>query len=180
MVWAKNQILNLPGNSPVSKRIQLVPEYPGTTLFWDGTNNSGTMFADYEDNGGNNKHNYYAWTTRKAVIQDYDLAIRVQLPQTFSYFEATPISFNYKTWSSNVINNKIDLTIENGSGTSVALLGNTNLVSSSDNTWTNTNINFIWSPTFSAGEWITIRIKLSALNIGTAYAGELILNYKWL
>ena len=176
----KNQILNLPGNSPVPKIIQLVPEYPGATLFGDGTNNSWTMFADYEDNGGLNKHNYYAWTSRKTVIQDYDLAIRLQLPKPFSSFATNPISFNYKTLSSDVAKNKIDLSIENWSGATVALMGNTDLVSSSDNTWSNTSINFIGSPTFNEGEWITIKIKLSSTDLWTAYAGELILNYEGL
>lgn len=93
--------------------MQLVPEYNGATLFGDGSNNSGTMFADYEDNGAENKHNYYVWTTRKDIMQDYNLAIRLQLPQTFSSFEKTPLVFNYKTASANLTDNKIDLSLEN-------------------------------------------------------------------
>lgn len=138
------------------------------------------MFADYEDNGGNNKHNFYAWTTRKTILQDYDLAIRIKLPQPFSNFENPPLTFNYKTKTNNPAQNKIDLTIENGSGASIALTGNTNLVSTTNNTWASANINFAGSPTFAEGEWLTIHIKLSTLDVGSAYAGELIFNYKGL
>lgn len=82
-------------------------------MYGDGTNNSGTMFADYEDNGGGNKHNFYAWTSRKPVLQDYDLAIRVKLPEDFVSFDSNPINLNHKTQIANLANNKIDFSLEN-------------------------------------------------------------------
>ncbi len=46
-------------------------------------------------------------------MQDYDLAIRVQLPQTFSYFEANPITFNYKTATTDRLDNKVRIALRN-------------------------------------------------------------------
>lgn len=135
------------------------------------------MFADYEDNGGNDKHNFYAWTSRKAVLQDYDLAIRVQLPNDFIAFDNNPIQLNYKTQDTNSANNHVALSLENGTGSSITLSGNTNLVSTSNNTWSANNIAIVGNPSFSAGEFLTLRLKLSTNNLGTAYVGEITLNY---
>lgn len=135
------------------------------------------MFADYEDNGGTNKHNYYVWTSRQSTLQDYDLAIRFQLPKTFTNFESTPITLNYKTSDTNLTNNKLDFTLENGSGTTINLNNNLNLVSSANDNWEKKEITFAGSPVFQPGEWITCKIKLSTNKDGNAYVGELLFHY---
>lgn len=176
---SQNNITNLNVNTlqPVSQTIQFIPEYPGVTLFADGTNNSGTMFADFEDNGWTNKHNFYVWTSRQNTLQDYDLVLRFQLPKTFKNFEANPISLNLKTQNTNSLNNKIDVSIENGSGAIIPLNNNLNLRSNLADQWETKNITFSGVPVFYPGEWITCRIKLSSDKTGKAYAGELLMYY---
>lgn len=157
--------------------MQFIPEYPGVVLSADGTNNTGTMFADYENNGGGNQHNFYVWTSHNATLQDYDLVLRVQLPNDFSSFESNPIVFNYKTLTTNNTVNKIDLTLKDNAGNNVGLTDSANLVSTVANTWTTGIVNFSGSPSFSAGDYLTFYVKLSTNATGATYLGEMSLKY---
>lgn len=98
----------------------------------------------------------------------------MDLPDGFTGWQATPVEFTYQTLDGNLANNSLDISIEDTAGNPVALTGGTNLVSA---TWATSNITFGGGSTFTAGQPITIHVKLSATNAGTAYAGKLNLNY---
>jgi hypothetical protein len=153
------------------------PEYKNMVMQGDGTANNGKLeifFADTDGTGGNSNFNFYKWTTYQASLQDMDLILRVTLPNGFTSFQSTPIQFTYHTENGNTANNKIDVSVEDTNGTAVSLTGGSSLASAE---WTTADITFNGSPTFTAGQAITIKIKQSALTGGAAYSGKLSINY---
>jgi len=161
-----------------TKKIALAPEYAGATFQADGSNNEGSFDAGYDST---NFHSFYAWTTSTGALQDYDIVIRVQLPVDFVSWDASnPVTFDYKTTTTLATDNKLDLTMLDTANVSVTTLtGNTGLVSSIADTWaTYSSSNDInTGATWTAGGWVTIKIKTYALTGKTAYSGEITLKY---
>jgi hypothetical protein len=162
---------------PYNQTLAYEPEYKDMVIQGDGTNNEGKLeilFADTDGVPGNNNFNQYRWSTTQATLQDMDLILRIKLPEGFTGFQATPIQFIYRTEDGNAANNVVDLSLEDTTGTPVALTGASSLVSAS---FATANITFGGAPTFTAGQTVTLKIKLSALAGGGAYVGKLSLNY---
>ncbi|MBU0667658.1 hypothetical protein KJ951_03720 [Patescibacteria group bacterium] len=160
-----------------AQSLVIEPEYEDAVIVPDGTSNKGKLqsfFVDTDGSPGNANINYYRWTTRQAGLQDIDLVLRVNLPERFSSFQATPLQITYRTADANTANNKIDVTLEDTAGTAVALTGGSNLVSG---TFATGGITLGGAPTFTAGQPITLKIKLSALSTGFADIGRISLNY---
>jgi len=165
------------GGAPYSQSISLEPEYNDSVIEADGSNNKGKLSVEFNDTDGspgNNNYNFYIWTSRQAAVQDIDMIIRLNLPDGFTGWQATPVTFTYRTLDNNLANNSLNVSIEDTNGNPVSLSGATNLVNSA---WTTANIGYLGAPTWSAGQPITIKIKLSANSSGTAYAGKLSLNF---
>jgi len=162
---------------PYNQSMVFEPHYSQAVIQPDGTNNKGTLrteFSDTDGAPGNANYNYYKWTTNQPTLQDNDLVLRIKLPEGFSGFQAVPLEFTYKTQNGSVSDNKLDLFVEDTTGTPVTLTGAAGLVNTA---FTTASITFIGAPTFVAGQTITVKIKLSALNTGAAYASTLKLNY---
>ena len=167
-----------PSGTPAqNKSIVYEPVYADMVLDADGTNNQGAVeyfFADTDGTPGNLNYNYYKWRTTKAAMQDMDLVLRINLPKDFALFAATPMQFIYRTDTANAANNRLDLTVEDTNGAAIPLTGASPLNST---TFATANVTFGGGPTFIAGNAITVRIKMSATNLGAAYASTLRLNY---
>ena len=162
-----------------TKTAHLNPHFPGATAqAIGGGGHKGkieSFFVDTDGAGAPNNFNYYEWTTQQAVIQDYDIVLRWSLPDDFVSWQATPIIFRYKTTTANVAENKLDVTIDDTTGTNIAgLTGGSNLVNTS---FTTTNIGFGGGGTFTAGSEITIYIKMSATNVSGAFISDFTFNY---
>jgi len=160
-----------------SQSIVLEPEYEDAVINPDGTTNKGKLqsfFADTDGTPGNANINYYRWTSRQGSIQDIDLIIRMDLPDGFTAFQATPVEITYRTSNAVPATNKIDVIIEDTTGTAVALTGATSLTSA---TFATSAITFGGAPTFTAGEPITIKVKLSTTSAGFADVGKISINY---
>jgi len=161
----------------VNRSLAFEPEYSDSVMFKDGTSNKGKLEVFFEDTDGapgNENYNYYQWSTKQAAIQDIDLIIRTYLPEGFDHWQAVPIQFTYKTSNAVLANNKIDITIEDSNGNPVVLNNATNLASAA---WATTDVTFVGAPVWTAGDFITIKIKLSADQIGEALAGKIMFNY---
>ena len=160
-----------------NQKIVIEPEYKDAVIYPDGTDNRGKLIMSFEDTdggAGNENINHYNWTTRQTTLQDIDLIIRVHLPEGFTGFQATPMHITYRTSDNNAANNKIDVSMEDTAGATISLTGGSALTSAA---FTTTGITFGGSPIFTAGEQITIKIKLSALNAGFADLGKISINY---
>ncbi|HEX9679324.1 MAG TPA: hypothetical protein VGA08_01775, partial [Candidatus Saccharimonadales bacterium] len=77
-----------------------IPEFSGGLLHADGSNNTGTMTADFVNAlsmAQGEKHNYYQWSTGQASAQDYDIIVNVQIPSDFASIGAAS---TFKFWHS--------------------------------------------------------------------------------
>lgn len=103
------------GTARPTRKVTLVPEFPGAVLTGDGTNNTGTMTTDYcstvrninENSTPSNtqpcdadlteEHSYYSWATSQGTAQDYDIWITWQVPSDFSEFSSST-AINFYGW----------------------------------------------------------------------------------
>lgn len=160
-----------------AQSIVIEPEFEDGVISMDGTSNKGKMesfFTDTDGIPGNANFNYYRWTSRQPTLQDIDLILRVDLPDGFSSFQATPLQVTYRTSDGVTTTNKVDVSVEDTAGATVPLTGGTGLAAAA---FTTAGITFGGAPTFTAGEPITIKIKLSTTSAGFADVGKLSLNY---
>lgn len=147
------------------------PDFSDAAYQADGTSNVGQLSVANDNATGKN---YYSWTTTRTSLQDYDIAVRVTLPKDFSHWTATPMKLNYKTATGNNTQNKVDVTILDTAGSSVTLNAATGLASAG---WAEANMSFQGNPTWTAGETIIIKLKLSSTDVGQVQVGDLELNY---
>lgn len=161
--------------SSSGSNIGLSPEYDGATYYGDGANNVGQLVLEYDST---NKENYYKWTSTQSSLQDYNIAIRVKLPDNFQKWdESAPIEFRYRTNAASSDDNQIDVTMLDTAGSSVALTGGSNLANTS---WTTATITGPeGTGTYTQGDYITLILAVQArtTNSGEAHAGYINLNF---
>lgn len=149
-------------------------EYSDATIQGDGTNNKGLLSSYFVDSGGTNKYNYYEWTTKQASLQDVDITLSFRLPQDFISFAATPLTILYQTSNGVIATNQMDVYLYDTTGAAVALAGGTDLANGA---WTTAGITFGGAPTFTAGNVVTLVIKLQTISTGYARVSDVIFNY---
>lgn len=173
-----NSTINFSKMATRNKSTLISPEYPNFALYGDGSNNLGTLDADRDVTAD---RNYYSWTSRKTVLNDYDIMVQFQIPEDFTAWQANAIEFFYKTEDADVTDNSIDIYLQDTNGT--ADFTGTGMTST---TWTSTTVaNTSLTGTYTAGDYLTFGIKLSSRRNGgsgsgtprAAYAGELKFNY---
>ncbi|MCG2709107.1 MAG: hypothetical protein L6246_02135, partial [Thermodesulfovibrionales bacterium] len=153
------------------RTIYLVPEYENSLVIPDSSNNRGTLKSTYS--GG---RSYYEWTTNEPTTQDYDIVVRVKLPDGFSSFDATaPIKLWNKV-SDATGSTAITVTMLDTADAAVTLTGGTGLKNTA---WTESTITIGGTPTFTAGGYVTIFIKMFTDQNDTVNAGELSLKGNW-
>ena len=149
-------------------------EYEDSAIQGDGTANKGLLSSYFADAGGTSKYNYYEWTTRQSNMQDVDIVISFRLPEDFQSFTATPLSVLYRTSDGVLTTNQIDIALYDTTGTAVTLTGAANLANAA---WTTSSITFGGTPTFTAGDVVTLVIKPQTTNTGYARVSDVIFNY---
>jgi trimeric autotransporter adhesin len=177
------------GTARPTKKVTLMPEYPGATLTGDGTNNIGTMTSDFCSGtsrlsinnticAASDERNYYSWTAQ--ATNDYDVYVRYQLPSDFDGW-ASNSSIQAVGWRT-TSNESVTLAVFNSSGTQC---GSTTTLNSSNTTWqqtamtgsetTDTACN---TTNMAPGSTILFRIRLTVgSNNNFARAGEIIFDY---
>jgi len=163
-------------DAPGALSIFMSPQYANATYTKDGSNNVGRLLYNFD---ATNIENYYRWRTRKSAMQDYDVKVRIQVPEDFSSWDSTtPIKFKYRTNTVNSADNVVDFSLQDTADTAVTMTNNTGLVSSTAGQWVeSTNMTIGGSPTFNAGDWFTVTIKMSATQNHPADIGSLVFNY---
>ena len=155
------------------KEIVFNAEYEDAVFVGDGTNNRGTLVSQSIDTGPA-QFNYAEWKTARPAMQDVNVVLSIKLPDDFVSFTTTPLKIIYQTSDANIANNKIDVSLFDTLDAIVPLTGSVNLANGS---WSTANITFGGAPTFTAGQNITLVIKLSATNVGTARIADVVLEY---
>jgi hypothetical protein len=165
----------LAGTARNAKSIVLTAEYAGAVLdAGTGSNNSGTMTSGIDLT---NRMNYYKWTTTQGSNQSYDVAIQVPIPSDFDDWAASS-SLTITTRSSDLTNGLITLEArDSASGVECNFVA---VTPGSPNTWaTNTSACALTlsGSTYTAGGYMTIRVRLQSPNAGDVRVGNIVLNY---
>lgn len=167
------------GGGGNTRKIQLNAEYPQSTLdaASDGTCStaySGTMTSGFT--GTATLRNFYKWTTTNTTAQCYDVVVRVPIPSDFSSWSGAPTIDTYVSSTSNAA---INIETRDTGGT-VDANNYASITPASANTWTTQTLSSL-AGTYTPGSTMTIRIRLSATDVGGAndYAeiGTINLNY---
>lgn len=166
------------------KTIAFSPAYPNAVGHPDGSDND--KRGKFEQNFDYlNFENYYSWSSPKSQLRDYDLVLRFLLPRDFqAWDESKAVSFRYKTQYSDAKENKLDFRMFDTANKEIAFSGNEGLFSSPADTWQTFTVASM--PTknkenndavFTAGEFVTLKIKFYSKKGGKAYAGSLVFQY---
>ncbi len=152
------------------------PSFEKATYQGDGGSDNVGQLSTTHDN--TNLQNFYLWTSSKATMQDYDILVRIPISENFVRWQnsatVNPISFSYRSTGASSALNKLDMQIYDSAGTPVTLSGaTTNLAST---TWATAQVEFTGTPTWTAGQDLLIRIKMSAKDNYQMHMGSLKLN----
>lgn len=137
----------------------------------DGENNVGQLSVRHD---GGPRTNYYAWTSSRSSLQDYDVIVRLTLPQRFERWSSTPIVMNHRTQSASAGDGKLDLLLFDTAGNAVGVNGGSGLASAS---WAAAGITFSGSPTWTPGQSFLLKVKFSSKNGIEAALGDIEFRY---
>lgn len=142
-------------------RRTLTPAFEGASYKADGTDNIGQLSILYDDA---TKSNYYAWTSTRSVLQDYDVVVAIALPQEFVRWQGSgALSVTYRTTSASSAQNALDVQLFDTAGGSVPLSGATNLAATS---WTTATFNVgSLAGTWNANGTFILRLKMKAKDL---------------
>ena len=156
--------------------VKLIPEFAGGTISADGSNNSGSITADYDTT---NRHSYYDWSTTQSTAQDYDVLARFQVPSDYTGGMATDSNYKFFIYDSDGATTTAKVT-----WSMVDAAGNTCFSSdfngTSASTWEQKTASGLGlgSCTFAANDIITFRFKMFATTgSGSIRVGEMELQY---
>lgn len=158
------------GGGGLTRKVTLVPEFPGAVISPDGSSNTGSMTSDFD---GTNLHNYYGWTSSQGTLNDYDLVVRTAIPSEYTGGFGT---FNIWAYggSNSTANNNIQVTVKDASGTACA--SSASVLPATAATWTQQAVT-LSGCTFAANDIVTISIKLSSLSNNAVRVGEMSYQY---
>jgi hypothetical protein len=164
----------LAGNARNQKIIRLPAEYAGAVLDTGATgNNVGTMTSGYDQT---NRMNYYKWTTTQVSNQTYDVVVQVALPKDFDAWNTSPIQLT--TYTSDTTNGTITVQVIKSNGSADSNFSSfQSATPGSTSTWATTTFSTLDSSNYTAGDYITIRIRMQSPTSGDIRIGNLVLNY---
>ncbi len=178
--------LRFKGTARNSITTALIPEYAGAVITGDGSDNIGTMTADFCSGssylniptssnpcGASEEHNYYSWTTSQVTAQDYDIYVRWQVPSNYDSSDAMP-AINFYGWRTSTTNDAITMTVRNGSTT----CGTATSAGGSNGAWTQATYTTGSCGTITPGSTVlTFKLRLSAATNDTVRVGEIGVTY---
>lgn len=162
------------GTTRGAKQIRLAAEYQNTVLDNGSTgNNAGTMLSSTDLS---NRMNFYRWQSASGSAQTYDIVTQVPIPQDFSAWAASnPLAITSRT--TNTTNGTIRLEVRDSSGTIICTHAGTQLSMGSTNTWITNTPNCLGSGTYTPGDYLTIRLRMSSASSANTDVGNIVLNY---
>lgn len=153
-----------------STSVVISAEYAGAVMMGDGTNNTGFMTSD-NTGSGNGWMNYYEWGSLEASQQDYDVIVRIHLPEDFKAWDNNAIVIDYLT---STANSQLDIDIRQEDDTQIDFLSSLN----SSNTWSTATFTAAEVVNWTAGETVVIILKMSTFGVGNkVQIGDITLNY---
>ncbi len=161
------------GTARNSKKITLTAEYTGAVLdAGSGGSNNGTMTSSVDLTS---RMNYYKWTTSQGSNQNYDVVVQIPLPNDFDGWDGSnPLAIS--TYTSSTTNGTI--TLEARDSTGAVRCNFVSVTPGSTNAWTtNNSACTLGTGTYTAGDYITLRLRMQSPNGGDVRIGNIGLNY---
>jgi hypothetical protein len=130
------------GTARPTRRVSMVPEFPGAVMSADGADNIGNMTSDFCSGTGrkninnsfcatDDEHNYYRWVSQSGT-QDYDIYVRSQIPSDYDTQSLSAVNmFGWRTTANDIVS----LSLYNASG---GQCGTTTTITTTNTTWTET------------------------------------------
>jgi len=166
------------GTAQHTKTIALNAEYAGAVLDAQSDATCTSASAGFMTSGYDNTNDmgYYNWTG-SASAQCYDVVARVTLPSDFNgWSNSTPLTIN--TYSTDTTNATLNLYVRDTAHTAVSGCNFVSITPGSTNTWTtNTSSCNLSTGTYTAGQTITIRVRMTANASSNVRIGDLSLSY---
>lgn len=164
--------ISFAGNARGTKQIRLAAEYAGAVLDNGATGaNSGTMVSSLDLT---NRMNFYRWSATPASAQTYDIVTQVPIPQDFSAWAASnPLSITSRT--NQTTDGTMSIELRDSSGT--VRCNFTGLTMGSANSWITNTPNCLSAGTYTPGDYLTIRLRMSSKNSAQVDVGNIVLNY---
>ncbi len=164
--------ISFAGNARGTKQIRLAAEYAGAVLDNGATGaNSGTMVSSLDLT---NRMNFYRWSASPATSQTYDIVTQVPIPQDFSAWAASnPLTITSRT--SHTTDGVMTIELRDSSGT--VRCNFTSLTMGSTNSWITNNPTCLSAGTYTPGDYLTIRLRMSSKNSAQVDVGNIVLNY---
>jgi hypothetical protein len=164
------------GGGGSTRKLKFSPEFPGGTIYADGSNNSGTLSASYEEglaSGEGYKHNYYQWETSQSTARDYNIVVAVQIPSEYASGLGN-IKFWHRDPDGATTNSDTTLTIKDVDGTSCV---STAYQGTTSGVWEQESVS-ISGCTFAANDMITFNFQVKTTSgAGILRLGEFELEY---
>lgn len=144
--------------------LSFYPEYPDTVIYQDGTNNRGTLEADYDDT---NDEHFYKWRTQRNTAQDIDLRFRFSLPADF--LDVNDFTYKYRTGNATEAQNDVEIGLYNATNETAGspTLCGQDQTNGSANTWTTGTVaeatletGCTGATALNAGDVVEILVKL--------------------
>jgi plastocyanin len=121
-----------------------------------------------------NRMNYYKWTTTQSTNQNYDIVVQVPIPSDFSAWASNPLAIT--TYTSNTSNGTI--TLEARDSANAVQCNFVSVTPGTIVTWaTNTTACTLSAGTYTAGNYMTLRIRVQSPQNGDVRVGNIVLNY---
>ncbi len=162
------------GNARDVKTITLTPEFSGAVL--DAQSDSacvsasnGTMTAGLDSVG---RTNYYNWTSTQGTNQCYDVVVQIPVPAGFNGWQSNSIMMK----TSNTGNSTYGISIIDSTGSADANYSSYATPGTLSTSWSNVATSSL-SGTYTAGDYFTVKIRMSAKNNANLQLGNITLNY---
>ena len=153
--------IDISGALPTTCYIQMAPEFATAVLNADGSSNNGIMTSRYDST-----HNCYRWEGN-AANQDYDIYVKVLIPEDFGSWPSNSIKWYNKAASGNTTQLVITDTAAASKYDSTAI---------QNTAWTETAAT-ITAGTFTPGQYMTMKFTVNSDDGTYAYIGEVLLTY---
>jgi transposase len=149
------------------------PAFEKAVFQGDATTNIGQLSMSHDSS---NQKNFYLWASTKAVLQDYDIILRVPLSSDFVGWVDNPLRIAYRSTSAAATDNRLDISVFDTNGTPVTLSGSSTALAST--AWATTQLEFTGTPTWTVGQEFLIKFKLSAKDNYQMHLGGFKLQYR--
>lgn len=159
------------GTAQHVKTIMLAPEYAGAVLDAQSDSsctsaNNGTMTSAYDST---NRMNYYNWTSSQTSAQCYDVVVQIPIPSDFASWNGVP-DVEMRT---------------NGTGTAAWAVMPYDTTGAADSSTSGTLTTTTWANegssaldgTYTAGGYMTIKIRMSSTSGAAVELGNITLKY---